>query len=274
MQCHRDISNFNRLPTTTWTNTATTTTTRVKSVDEVVDDEVDDGKGLRTVMTTTKSPTMPDAQRWAFGEFFYFFLTNKCFIVYTVYILHNTRQDGDKDEKEPKWRKTRVVWAIREFSFLTNFLLYVQAIIYAIHNMEGVGRWRRRERAQTTPDVRRLGHRWMIFFHLHVFFYTNKCFIIYTGYNLWNTQRDGGNPMGLRKPTTRTRENPHPRSRVWVSTGTGAGCPGKPQGSPSHSLCVMWQGFFNLFHHHHITMSLLPILVAKHPASLAYLQTA
>ena len=104
-------------------------------------------------MTTTKSPTMPDAHRWAFGEFFYslcfFFLTNKCFIVYSVYILHNTRQDGDKDEKEPKRRKTRVVWAIREFSFLflhvfffilTNFLLYVQVIIYAIHNMEGVGR--------------------------------------------------------------------------------------------------------------------------------------
>ena len=79
----------------------------------------------------------------------------------------------------------------------------------------------------------------MIFFHLRVFFYTNKCFIIYTGYNLRNTQRDGGNPVGLRKPTTRTRENPHLRSRVWVSTGTGAGCPEKPQGSPSHSLLMV-----------------------------------
>ena len=78
-----------------------------------------------------------------------FFLTNKCFIVYTVYILHNTQQDDDKEKKEPKRRKTRVVWAIHVFSFLflhvfffilTNFLLYVQVIIYAIHNMEGVGR--------------------------------------------------------------------------------------------------------------------------------------
>ena len=42
--------------------------------------------------------------------------------------------------------------------------------------------------------------------------------------------------MGLRKPTTCTHKNPHLRSRVWVSTGTGAGCPGKPQGCPSHSL--------------------------------------
>ena len=45
--------------------------------------------------------------------------------------------------------------------------------------------------------------------------------------------------MGLRKPTTGTRENPHPRSWVWVSMGTGAGCPGKPQGSPSHSLTII-----------------------------------
>ena len=79
----------------TTTTTTIATTTRVGSVDEVVDDEVDEGKGLRTVMTTTKSPMMPDAHHWAYGEFFYslcFFLTNKCFIVYTVYILHNTRQ--------------------------------------------------------------------------------------------------------------------------------------------------------------------------------------
>ena len=54
-------------------------------------------------------------------------------------------------------------------------------------------------------------------------------------------------PLGFTKPTPRTRENPHPWLRVWVSTGTGAGCPGKPQGCPSHSLqvcagveCINW----------------------------------
>ena len=110
-------------------------------MDEVVDDEVDDGKGLRTVMTTTKSPTMPDAHHWAFGEFFYslcfFFLINKCFIVYTVYILHNTRQDGDKDEKEPKRRKTRVVWAIHEFSFLFLhvFFFFTNKFFYCIYRL-------------------------------------------------------------------------------------------------------------------------------------------
>ena len=43
-------------------------------------------------------------------------------------------------------------------------------------------------------------------------------------------------PVGFRKPMTRARENPCPRLRAWVLTGTGAGCMGKPQGSPSYSL--------------------------------------
>ena len=41
--------------------------------------------------------------------------------------------------------------------------------------------------------------------------------------NPWETH---GKPPG----------NPHPWTRVWVSTGRGAGCPEKPQGSPPHSL--------------------------------------
>ena len=46
------------------------------------------------------------------------------------------------------------------------------------------------------------------------------------------------NPVGFRKPMTRARENPCPRLRAWVLMGTGAGCVGKPQGSPSYSLTV------------------------------------
>ena len=42
--------------------------------------------------------------------------------------------------------------------------------------------------------------------------------------------------MGFTKPTTRDRKNPHPWLRVWVLTGTGAGCPEKPQGSLLQSL--------------------------------------
>jgi hypothetical protein len=43
-------------------------------------------------------------------------------------------------------------------------------------------------------------------------------------------------PMCYIKPATRTRKNPYPWLRVRVSTGTGAGCPKKPQGGPRHSL--------------------------------------
>ena len=42
--------------------------------------------------------------------------------------------------------------------------------------------------------------------------------------------------MGFTKPTTRDCKNPHPWLRVRVLTGTGAGCPEKPQGSPLQSL--------------------------------------
>ena len=35
---------------------------------------------------------------------------------------------------------------------------------------------------------------------------------------------------------TRIPRNPYPHQGVGVSTGMGAGCPGKPQGSPLHSL--------------------------------------
>ena len=42
--------------------------------------------------------------------------------------------------------------------------------------------------------------------------------------------------MGFTKPTTHDHKNPHPWLRVRVLTGTGAGCPEKPQGSPLQSL--------------------------------------
>ena len=40
------------------------------------------------------------------------------------------------------------------------------------------------------------------------------------------------------KPVTRTRENPHPWTRVGVSAGTGTGWPGIPQGYPCYSLIM------------------------------------
>ena len=62
---------------------------------------------------------------------------------------------SDNDDKEPKWRQTHVIGAIGvffllflRFFILTNILLYIEVIIYLIHDMEHVGR--RRERAQTT----------------------------------------------------------------------------------------------------------------------------
>ena len=50
--------------------------------------------------------------------------------------------------------------------------------------------------------------------------------------------------MGFTKPTTRDRKNPHPWLRVRVLTGTGAGCPEKPQGSPLQSLVSWALGMF------------------------------
>jgi hypothetical protein len=45
--------------------------------------------------------------------------------------------------------------------------------------------------------------------------------------------------MGFIKTRTRARQNPHPWLRVRVYTGTGAGCPEKPQGGPQHSLALL-----------------------------------
>ena len=100
-----------------------------------------------------------------------------------------------------------------------------------LNDMEGVGWWWQQERAQMMPDVCcwAIG----VFFSLHVSYaklltnvllyinenkkepkqhqtcviwaislflppflcvsYTNKCFIIYTGHNVWNTWQDSGN---------------------------------------------------------------------------------
>ena len=64
--------------------------------------------------------------------------------------------------------------------------------------------------------------------------------------------------MGFTKPTTRDRKKPHPWLRVWVLTGTGAGCPEKPQGSPLQSLCAETPPLL-LCHHrahfHHIFLT-------------------
>ena len=55
--------------------------------------------------------------------------------------------DGDGNEKDPKQRAFSVVWAIGEFYFfffmyfiLTHILLYIEIIIYLIHDMEHVVR--------------------------------------------------------------------------------------------------------------------------------------
>ena len=45
-------------------------------------------------------------------------------------------------------------------------------------------------------------------------------------------------PMGYTQPITLTYQNPYPGVRVRVLTGTGTGCPEKPQGSPCHSLMM------------------------------------
>src|ERR1700678_3135609 len=45
-------------------------------------------------------------------------------------------------------------------------------------------------------------------------------------------------PVGYTQPMTRTYQNPYPCVWVRVLTGTGTGCPEKPQGSPCHSLVV------------------------------------
>ena len=67
-----------------------------------------------------------------------------------------------------------------------------------------------------------------------------SCIYIKLVYVLNNKSPMGSmNPMGFRKPMTHARENPCPQLRAWVLTGTGAGCMGKPQGSPSYSLMSM-----------------------------------
>ena len=105
-----------------------------------------------------------------------------------------TRKSPD-DEEEPKRRQTRVVWAIGVFSssffvvflILTYVLLYFQDIIYVLQDWEGVGgRWRR-DRAQTTPDTRRLGYR-CVFFSFFVVF---LILTVFTGYNLCSTRLGG-----------------------------------------------------------------------------------
>ena len=85
-----------------------------------------------------------------------------------------------------------VVWAIGEFYFfffvffiLTHILLYIEIIIYLIHDMERVVWWRWWERAQTTLNARCLGYRWVLFLFRRVF-YTNTYFIVYRGYNTWH----------------------------------------------------------------------------------------
>ena len=58
--------------------------------------------------------------------------------------------EGNDDDKEPKRRMSRVVWAIGMFflfslcfSKLTIVLSYIQVIIYVVHDWLGVGRQRR-----------------------------------------------------------------------------------------------------------------------------------
>ena len=43
-------------------------------------------------------------------------------------------------------------------------------------------------------------------------------------------------PVGFTEPLACTRQNPQPYAWVWVCTGVGMGCPGKPQGFLWHSL--------------------------------------
>jgi len=51
--------------------------------------------------------------------------------------------------------------------------------------------------------------------------------------------RGFGEPVGFRKPATRTCENPCLWMWVQVLMGTGTGYTGKPQGSLCHSLGLM-----------------------------------
>ena len=66
--------------------------------------------------------------------------------------------------------------------------------------------------------------------------------MIYSPCRYWKVHPlTGYIPLGFCKTRTCTCQNPHPWMRVQVLTGTGAGCLGKPQGSPWHSLCqTLW----------------------------------
>ena len=63
--------------------------------------------------------------------------------------------------------------------------------------------------------------------------------MIYSPCRYWKAHPlTGYIPSGFCKTRTCTCQNPHPWMRVRVLTGTGAGCLGKPQGSPWHSLTI------------------------------------
>ena len=64
------------------------------------------------------------------------------------------------------------------FLILTYVLLYFQDIIYVLHDWEGVGGWQRWDRAQMTPDTRRLGYRCVFFFFFRCIFNINCIYCI------------------------------------------------------------------------------------------------
>ena len=103
--------------------------------------------------TTTKSPN--DARRASFGpsvsfhllRVFFYILTNTLLYIQVIFYIINDRT-ATKTRKSPNDDGKRASFGpyvsfflfFFVFFILTNVLLYIQVIIYVIHDMEGVGR--------------------------------------------------------------------------------------------------------------------------------------
>jgi hypothetical protein len=78
------------------------------------------------------------------------------------------------------------------FFYPNKCLLCKQVVNYIMHDMESDGQRQRRQRAQTTPDARRLGHRCVFFFHFLWFLYILTYLLLYIQVTAIETARKVG----------------------------------------------------------------------------------
>ena len=162
---HNDVTVMFHILSTTWTTNSGNNNNKYNKDNRWIGIRETRERAWGQQQQQQRAQTTPDTRHLghscvflSFSSFFYILINILLYIQAIIYTIHASKRLGQRQ----RWQRAQIALdachlghrcifpSFLCFFILTNILLYIEVIIYLIHDMEHVGWWRQRERSQTT----------------------------------------------------------------------------------------------------------------------------